>query len=243
MDTQETGSQESKKQSSNIAIPASIVIAGALIAFAVFSRPTAPNDGVVNPPPAPDGGVVAGINLKPVDGSDHVRGNPDAKIKIVEYSDFSCPFCQRFHETMTQVLDEYGQSGDVAWVYRHFPLESIHPNARRQAIASECVNKISGNDKFWEFTDGVFAGDAQSDAAMLQIVNRIGVDVGAFQTCLDSGEYEQLITDSIQEATEAGARGTPYSLVVSVDGGDPQPINGALPFVSVQQIVEAILNS
>ncbi|MCA9363168.1 thioredoxin domain-containing protein [Candidatus Kaiserbacteria bacterium] len=90
-------------------------------------------------------------NMDPVTESDNIKGNPDAGIVIVEYSDFDCPFCTRFHATMNQVVKEY--DGEVAWVYRHFPLEQLHPNAKSVAIASECVAKLEGNDAFWKFAD------------------------------------------------------------------------------------------
>lgn len=87
---------------------------------------------------------------------DHINGKSDARIQVVEYSDFECPFCGRFHETMNQVMAEYGESGDVNWIYRHFPLEQIHPNAFSLAVASECVSELGGNDKFWEFSNMIF---------------------------------------------------------------------------------------
>lgn len=93
-------------------------------------------------------------NVDPVSASDHIRGNPDAEIVIVEYSDFDCPFCARFHSTMNSVMDQYGE--EVAWVYRHFPLESLHPNAPAVAVASECVAELGGNDAFWKFADSYF---------------------------------------------------------------------------------------
>ncbi|MFH1610573.1 MAG: DsbA family protein, partial [Patescibacteria group bacterium] len=87
-----------------------------------------------------------------VKSTDHVRGNKDAKITIVEYSDFQCPYCSSFHTTMQQVMQVY--PNDVKWVYRHFPLDSIHPVARKAAEASECA---ADQGKFWEYTDEVFA--------------------------------------------------------------------------------------
>src|SRR3546814_2871400 len=66
-------------------------------------------------------------------------GSPDASVKVIEFSDFECPFCKGFHRTMGQVMEEYGQDGKVAWVYRHFPIDSIHSKARKEAQASECA--------------------------------------------------------------------------------------------------------
>lgn len=87
---------------------------------------------------------------------EHIRGNADAPIKLVEYSDFECPFCTRFHNEAKTLVDQYGDQ--VAWVYRHLPLTSLHPNAVALAEVSECVAEIAGNDAFWEYTDIVFAG-------------------------------------------------------------------------------------
>ena len=88
-----------------------------------------------------------------VTAADHYRGAKDAKIVLVEYSDFECPFCQRFHPTMTQILQDYPT--DVAWVYRHYPL-SFHPSAQKAAEASECVAKLEGVEAFWEFADSLY---------------------------------------------------------------------------------------
>ena len=85
---------------------------------------------------------------------DHIKGPIDAPIKIVEYSDFDCPFCGRFHDSMNQVVE---QNDDVVWAYRHFPLDQLHPNARTIAQISECIAMMEGNDAFWAFTDGYFA--------------------------------------------------------------------------------------
>lgn len=90
----------------------------------------------------------------PVSDEDHYRGDQDARIVMIEYSDFECPYCKTFHPTMVQLLEQYE---DVAWVYKNFPLDSIHPNARDLAIGAECVADIAGNDAFWEYSDVVFA--------------------------------------------------------------------------------------
>lgn len=90
--------------------------------------------------------------MSPVTSEDHIKGNMNAQVTIVEYSDYDCPFCTRFHTTMNAISKKYGD--DLAWVYRHFPLEQLHPNAKAVAVASECVAKLGGNEAFWTFTDG-----------------------------------------------------------------------------------------
>lgn len=92
-----------------------------------------------------------------VSDKDHLLGNPEAPVKIVEFSDFECPYCQAFHDTMKQVMSEYGINGQVAWVYRHLPLTSIHRYALDWAKESECVNTVGGAQKFWEYVDARFA--------------------------------------------------------------------------------------
>ena len=100
-----------------------------------------------------DSTVTEALNVTPIDfDKEHVRGNKDAKIAIIEYSDFECPFCHRVHPTYKQIMETYGDS--VVWVYRHFPL-SFHPSAMPFAVGSECVAELAGNDAFWSFTDAL----------------------------------------------------------------------------------------
>lgn len=92
---------------------------------------------------------VDNINMKPVSSDDHILGSISAPVKIVEFSDMECPFCKRFHATMQQVVKE--NNGQVAWVYRHFPLDQLHSKARKEAEATECATDQGGNEKFWAY--------------------------------------------------------------------------------------------
>ncbi len=100
-------------------------------------------------------------NMLPVSSTDHIRGNQNAPVKIVEFSDFECPYCQAFHETMKQVMAEYGEKGQVAWIYRHLPLTSIHRFAMSYAEESECASSIGGSNKFWEYADARFTNQGE----------------------------------------------------------------------------------
>ncbi len=180
--------------------------------------------------------------VRPVDDTDHVRGNANAKITLIEYSDFECPFCSRFHPTMKQVLDEYGD--DVRWVYRHYPL-SFHPNAQKSAEASECVAEQRGNNGFWSFADAIFAeqdklGGSLTPAAILSAAKTAGVNEAQFQTCLDSGKYAEKVAADMANGTAAGVTGTPGTIVLTEDG-EGEFINGALPIDQVKLAIDRYL--
>ena len=177
-------------------------------------------------------------DVDPVTAEDHVRGNPDAPIKLIEYSDFECPFCQRFHPTMQQVMDEYGDQ--VAWVFRHFPLTSIHPNAQKAAEASECVAELGGNEAFWDFTDAVFSGAGLTDTALTSAATQAGVNEASFATCLSSGKYTQKVNDQLASGQKAGVTGTPGTIILTEDGKS-QLIPGALPFEQVKVAIDGLL--
>lgn len=93
--------------------------------------------------------------VPPIEDSEHILGNTKtAKVTIIEYSDFECPFCARFHPILERIISE--SNGSIAWVYRQFPLVQIHQHAMERAIASECIAKIKGNDAFWKYGDLLF---------------------------------------------------------------------------------------
>lgn len=193
----------------------------------------APGAGDVAPPPVDQ--------VPEVTKDDHIRGNRNAKVILVEYSDFECPFCSKFHPTAQQAVDEYG--GDVAWVYRHYPL-SFHPNAQKAAEGSECVADLVGEDAFWQYgdylvevntRDGKLSPDAIQEAAQLT-----GVNMAAFNECLDSGEKAALVKEQMDGGAAAGVSGTPGTIIVTKDGGQ-ELVPGALPFSNLQAIIENYL--
>ena len=235
----------------NFIIPLAIIIAGGLVAGALIfgNRGTTSNVDSGAPPirtaPQPAGSL---DDIDPITSADHIRGNPDAPVKIVEYSDFECPFCKRFHSTMQQIMTEYGKGGQVAWIYRHFPLDSIHPkNARVVAVVAECVAEQKGNCAFWEFTDAFFVVTLTNDrtdlvTALPQIYSDIGVDQAQIEACVASGKYDQHIQDDIDNAIATGGRGTPWSIIVG-SNGQMFPLSGAQPYSSVKQLVDLALQA
>lgn len=234
-----------KTAQNSLGIPVAIVIAGLLIAVAVFF--SGKDSGVSPTQVANDRNETQEtpeVNVAPVTEDDHILGNPNAQILIVEYSDFDCPFCKNFHDTMNRIMAEYGDSGQVAWVYRHFPIRQLHPNAEMIAEASECVADLGGNDAFWKFTNFVFnerGTNEPTDIAQLpSYAEQSGVSRAAYTTCMDEGRFSEVIQEDVQAAIDAGARGTPYSVIIA---GDQQGIiNGAQPYASVKQTVDTILS-
>lgn len=238
-----TPASPARSTSASFGIPAAIVIAGGLIALAIYfggssatptPAPIAPNP---TQPPAPTIGAI-----RPVTEADHVRGPATAKLTIIEYSDLECPFCKRFHPTMQRLVAEY--PNDVRWVYRHFPLDQLHKQARAEAIATECAG---AQGKFWELIDKIYEVTPSNDGLDLttlpQLAREVGVaNIPQFETCLTSDTFKDRITADIQDAQSAGARGTPYSVIV---GPNEQkiPINGAQPYETVKAEVDKALAS
>lgn len=175
-------------------------------------------------------------------GDDHIRGSKDAKVFIIEYSDFECPFCSTFDETAKQALDAYGD--DVAWIYRHYPLDAIHPNARPAANASECAAELGGEDAFWKFTDYVFAnqGTVFTGEGLPAVADQIGIDRSAFENCIDSNKYADKIEDQYQTGVTAGVSGTPGNFIMTRDG-QVWVIPGAVPFETLKVAIDEALNS
>jgi len=234
-------------QTTTLTIPIAIIIAGVLIAGAVYlgtskgAPTTAVNDQQPQQAPQQTGDL---DQMAAISASDHVRGNPDAPVKIVEYSDTECPFCKRFHTTMQEVMSEYGKDGKVAWVYRHFPLDQLHSKARKEAVALECANEQGGNDKFWSYADRLYeitpANNGLDPAELPKIAEYVGLDVGKFNSCLTSGKFTKHIEDDVQNATATGGNGTPWSIVVDKNG-KKYPLSGAQPYASVKQLIDLAL--
>ena len=235
------------KQQNNLSIPVAIVIAGVLIAGAVYlgTSKGAPTTAVNNQQPQQVPQQTGDLDqMAAISDSDHVRGNPDAPVKIVEYSDTECPFCKRFHSTMQEVMNEYGKDGKVAWVYRHFPLDQLHSKARKEAVALECADEQGGNDKFWSYADRLYeitpANNGLDPAELPKIAQYVGLDVAKFNTCLASTKYDAHIEDDVQNATATGGNGTPWSIVVDKNG-KKYPLSGAQPYASVKQLIDLAL--
>ncbi len=234
-----------------LATPIAIIIAGIIIALAIFfgmqssrtGTPVAQVQAVNNVQNAQAGqqvGQFVPITIPSLSPTDHFLGNAKAKVVVVEYSDTECPFCKKFDPTMHQIIDNYGK--EVAWVYRHLPLP-MHPKARKEAEATECAAELGGNAAFWKYLSRLYEVTPSNnglDAAELpKIASYIGLDAAKFTTCLDSGKYSAKIDQHMKEAAAAGGTGTPYSVIISPKG--TTPVQGAVPYETIEQMIKSAL--
>jgi len=176
---------------------------------------------------------------------DHVYGNPEAEISLIEYSDFECPYCKRFHATAKKLVDE--SDGKVNWVYRHFPLSFHNPGAQKQAEASECAAELGGSDAFWKLTDAIYertksGGKGFPLTQLVPLAEEIGLDQNAFRTCLDSGRHSARVKEDFDEGTQSGITGTPGNIFLNNKTGAVSLKAGALPFAAIKAEVDALLN-
>lgn len=224
------------------ATPLAVLIGAIVIGGAIYWSDRNPSAG--NPPVPQGQDPAALLNIAPVTAEDHIRGNLNADVVIVEYSDTECPFCKKFHETMKQIMEEYGTDGKVAWVYRHFPLDALHAKARNEAVALECANELGGNEAFWKYADRLFeitpSNDGLDPAELPKIATYIGLNATTFSACASRGRYDAHIQANADNAVATGGNGTPWSVVVAKNG-KKYPLSGALPYESVKQILEAAL--
>jgi len=221
-------------------VPIAIVVAGLLIAGAVFwssGTTSETNRQQANTGQAP--ASEPGGEFRLPNESDHVRGNRDAKVTIIEFSDFECPFCARLHPTLARIIDE---DKDVKWIFRHFPLTS-HSRAFGAAVASECIAKLGSNDTFWNFADTVFADQRKLGNTLYEEMARTaGIDTSAFNTCTKDKIIASEVQTDLDEVIDIGGRGTPFVVVVTASG-KLTTFSGALPYEQIKSLVDQAHNN
>lgn len=183
-----------------------------------------------------EGKTISGENLK-------LRGDKNAQIILVEFSDYQCPFCARFHPTAEAVFKKY--NGKVAWAWKHFPL-GFHPEAAPTAIAAECVNKLAGVNAFWKFSDAMIKNQDKLSPSLRNLeASSLGINASTFAACLKDPQMQANVDKETAEGAAIGVNGTPNTFVVKVENGEYiilESINGALPEWTVDSIVEKYIN-
>lgn len=192
--------------------------------------PSAPTPSAPTPPPPEPARVEIDLEGVPV------KGDPDAPVTIVEWSDFECPFCGRHYtQTLPRIESEYIETGKVKYAFRDFPL-SFHPNAQKAAEAGKCAY-AQGNEYFWAIHDKMFENQkALSVENLKAYASEIdGLDTAEFNECLDSGEMASAVQQDFAAGRTAGVKGTPGFFV------NGKLISGAQPYTVFQQAIEAEL--
>ena len=225
-------------------VPGAIVFAGLIVALAVLYNGGFFSKGVAG------GGKEAAVGAGAGDlaGKSPALGNPEAPVTIVEFSDFQCPFCNRFfREAGKQIIDKYVKTGKARFVYRHFAF--LGPESGWAAEAANCAND---QDKFWQYHDYLFnyiwdnyfakgkSGEnvgAFSKDNLKKFAVELGFDTAKFNSCLDSGKYADAVAKETAEGRTAGVNGTPATFV------NGKLISGAVPFSQFEAAVEEALGA
>ena len=182
---------------------------------------------------------------------DALLGDKDAKVTIVEFSDYQCPFCRKFWtDTYPLIKAEYIDTGKANLVFRDFPLASLHPIAQKSAEAAECAREKGGDEGYYKMHDKMFSEQNILDSGnptgavtktavytnddLKKWAKDLGYDIGS---CLDSGKFASEVQKDTADAQKAGGQGTPYFIV------NGQPLSGAQPFAAFKQVIDAELNA
>ena len=202
-------------------------------------------DPTPQPAQAPSQPSVPGKIMVSLD-DDPFKGNPNAPVTIIEFSDFQCPFCSRFfQQTLPQIETDYIDTGKVKFVYRDLPLDSLHPNARPAHIAAECADE---QGKFWDYHDILFekqsewnrlaATDLQS--TLSQYASDLGLQSSIFENCLKSDKIADEVNKDALDAARVGATGTPAFYIGNEKDGFIK-LSGAQPYLNFQVAIDAQL--
>lgn len=178
-------------------------------------------------------------NVLPPNEDDHILGDRDALVSIIEYSDFECPFCKRFAETPKQAIA--ANPGVVNSVFRHFPLSFHDPEATNAALATECA---ADQGKFWEYHDEYFErtnSNKQIPAGAIEDIARdLGLNMSEFNSCYDSREHLDKVQEDLQSGQEAGVTGTPGNIIRNNKTGEVRFLPGAYPIEAVQAAIDEL---
>ncbi|MBI2450778.1 MAG: DsbA family protein [Parcubacteria group bacterium] len=222
------------------AIPAAIVIAGLLIASAVFySNRDKKSEKAALLPTETKTNENAIIQVSADD--DSFLGDENAPVTLIYFSDFQCPFCRKFwRENLPEIKEQYIETGKLKFVYRDFPLDGLHPGARLAAEAADCAKD---QENFWEMHDKIFKEQDKLGASTQQFsisdiknwAGEIELNTGQFNDCLDSKKYKDEVENDFQDGSRAGVEGTPTSFI------NGRKIVGAVPFSAISLVIEDAL--
>ncbi len=212
----------------------SILVAGVLIAGAIIFVNLHPSQPTVA---AGDGALPGNTSVPAPTAQEHIIGSPTAPVVLIEYSDFQCVYCSMVYPTIKRLVEE--SNGQIAWVMRHLPLDSIHPEARPAGLAAECIAEQLGNDGWWAFADDMFSDqEGMGTTRYLAVAASLGADTGKYMSCVSSRKYNDKLDQQSAEGQVAGAQGTPYTVVYG--NGAQVPLSGALPYAQFASVIKAV---
>lgn len=221
--TNESEHISAQSMMSKLFLPMAIVIAGALIsASIIYTRTYAPKTDTAQKE-APK--VEVSVD------DDSYLGDLSAPVKVIEFSDFQCPFCRTFwKDTLPSIKKDYVDTGKAMFVYRDFPLQ-FHPAAMPAALAVNCAKD---QNKYWELHDKIFSEQDKKGSGTIEFTKNdikkwakeIGLDIGEFNKCLDSEKYKAEVEKDIADGSKAGVNGTPTTYVngVALVGAQPYSV-------------------
>ncbi len=199
-----------------LVLAGSIIIAGVFIGGGLYLSKVPTNKKVVETnEPAPQIEII----IKEVQADDYIIGPKNADLTLIEYSDPECPYCKIFHNTMIELTSSKEFVGKLAWVYRHFPLDSLHAKARYESEALECAGVVGGNEGFWRLTNKIYeittSNDTLDTSKIPALAEGENLPKGTFMSCLTNGDTKAKVERDYQDAIAAGGLGTPYNIIVS----------------------------
>lgn len=202
----------------------------------IYLEKNATKTGMVIPPTEQNQNLPSAqqrIQVSPDD--DPTKGSANAKVTMIEFSDFQCPFCARFwKDTLPLLEEEYIKTGKLKFVYRDFPLD-FHQFAKKAAEAAECANE---QNKFWEYHDKLFENQQALDITSLKrYAQELGLDTAKFNECLDSGKYANEVQKDVQDGMAYGVSGTPTFFINGIE------VVGAQPYSVFKRIIDQELAS
>lgn len=212
------------------------------------------NDGTLSDAPVADNGADEPANNEPtftdedtiakVKEGAHFKGNKDAKILWIEYSDLECPFCKRLHDngTITDLEEKYGD--DLVFSFQHYPLP-FHNNAARAAEAAECAAEAGWEEKYFEYVEAVFAlGTPTNDGNLKQAAQDVGLSGDEIMACADEGKFADKIQDQMDTGNSAfGVTGTPGNVLINMETREYRVISGAYPTSEFITNIDAMLGN
>lgn len=221
-------------------VVAAVVIGGSLVFLGM--QMSGSSDGaadVADAPTAPPPALEITASVDELIDDDAMLGDADAPLTLIEFSDYECPFCKRHAtQTMPDIKKNYIDTGKLKLVFRDYPL-GFHSNAVPAALAAECARDQKGDEAYFEMHDKLFSGELSSEI-YAEYAGELGLDMTAYNDCVDSGKFTDEINADMAAGTKYGVRGTPG--FVLTDGETNKSIKGAQPYANFQQAFDALLN-